>query len=293
MTAQKMLPRPSSLVGGRDPANRIDAAFAALRGRGEAALIPFLTLGDPDMDTTLQLMRTVVLEGADIIELGVPFSDPTADGPVLQRSLDIGLRSGATLARALEVVHEFRRDCQVPVVLFGYYNPIFHYGLEAFARDAAAAGVDGLLVVDLPPEEAGELLQWTRPAGLHFVCLLAPTSGPDRVEVVLRHAAGFIYYVSVTGVTGVKVIRPAEVRPTVLALRQRTPLPIGVGFGISTAEHAAAVAEFADAVVVGSALMRLVDVHRSDGHLVSEVGSLVRRLKRAIVSVRPPAATHA
>jgi|DewCreStandDraft_1066081.scaffolds.fasta_scaffold04711_4 tryptophan synthase alpha chain len=266
--------------------NRIDRCFAALRARGEAALVPFLTLGDPSVEMTLELMHAVEQEGADLIELGVPFSDPTADGPVLQRSLEIGLQAGGTLPRALEVVQQFRRHSDVPVVLYGYYNPIFRYGVEAFARDAASAGVDGLLVVDLPPEEAEELLQWTRPAGLHFVCLLAPTSGPDRVEVVLRHAAGFIYYVSVTGVTGVKVIRPAEVRPAVLALRERTHLPIGVGFGISTAEHAAAVAEFADAVVVGSALMRLVDLHREQEDMVPQVASLVRRLKHAILEVR-------
>ncbi|MCX8073242.1 MAG: tryptophan synthase subunit alpha [Candidatus Binatia bacterium] len=266
--------------------NRIDRVFDALRAQGEVALVPFLTLGDPDLETTLLLMRKVEEAGADLIELGVPFSDPTADGPVLQHSLEIGLRAGATLPRALEVVQEFRRHSDTPIVLYGYYNPIFRYGLEAFARDAARAGVDGLLVVDLPPDEAGELLQWTRPAGIHFVCLLAPTSGPERVQVVLQHAAGFIYYVSVTGVTGVKPVQPWEVRPVVLSLRERTALPIGVGFGISTAEQAAAVAEFADAVVVGSAIMRLVDQHRGSRGLADEVTSFVRRLKSAVKDVR-------
>lgn len=266
--------------------NRIDRVFARLRLRGETALIPFLTLGDPSLDSTLALMRKVEEAGADLIELGVPFSDPTADGPVLQHSLEVGLRAGASLPRALEVVQEFRRGSETPVVLYGYYNPIFRYGLEAFARDAAAAGIDGLLVVDLPPDEAEELLQWTRPAGLHFVCLLAPTSGPDRIQVVLRHAAGFIYYVSVTGVTGVKPIQPWEVRPVILALRQKTKLPIGVGFGISTAEQARAVAEFADAVVVGSAIMRLVDQHRDQGDFEEVVTDFVRRLKEATVAVK-------
>ncbi len=270
--------------------NRIDEVFAALRQRGEVGLIPFLTLGDPSVEATLTLMRKVEEAGADLIELGVPFSDPTADGPVLQHSLEVGLRSGATLTRALELVQQFRRSSQTPIVLYGYYNPIFRYGLEAFARDAAAAGIDGLLVVDLPPDEADELLQWTRPAGLHFVCLLAPTSGPERIRLVLQHAAGFIYYVSVTGVTGVKPIQPWEVRPVILALRQETELPIGVGFGISTAEQAAAVAAFADAVVVGSALMRLVDQHRDQSDVDEVVAQFVRRLKEATRNVKRPLA---
>lgn len=264
--------------------NRIDRKFAQLRQEGRAALIPFLTLGDPSVDATQRLMQTVEEAGADLVELGVPFSDPTADGPVLQYSLQRGLRSGATLQTALGVVAEFRRSSELPIVLYGYYNPIFHYGVEAFARDAAQAGVDGILVVDLPPEEAGELLRWTAPAGIHFVCLLAPTSGPERVRVVLRHAAGFIYYVSVTGVTGAKPIQPAEVRPVVLRLRQQTHLPIGVGFGISTVEQAAAVAEFADAVVVGSALMRIVCEHDiRDGQ--AAVGNFVRSLRVGIDGV--------
>lgn len=264
--------------------NRMDRTFARLRQEGRAALIPFLTLGDPTIDATRRLLHIVDEAGADLIELGVPFSDPTADGPVLQYSLERGLRSGATLQSAFGVVAEFRRTSDTPIILYGYYNPIFHYGLEAFARDAAQAGIDGILVVDLPPEEAGELLQYTVPAGIHFVCLLAPTSGPERVRVVLRHAAGFIYYVSVTGVTGAKPIQPAEVRPIVIGLRQRTELPIGVGFGISTVEQAAAVAEFADAVVVGSALMRIVHENEA-GDLERSVADFVRSLRAGIDGV--------
>jgi tryptophan synthase alpha chain len=259
--------------------NRIDQTFRRLRAQREAALIPFFTAGDPDLETTRDLMLVAVESGADALELGVPFSDPTADGPVLQRSAEIGLRAGASLARALEVVAEFRQESQVPVILYGYYNPIFRYGPQRFAADAGQAGVDGILVVDLPPEEAEELLVWTRPAGIHFVFLLAPTSGPDRVRKVLRHAAGFIYYVSVTGVTGVRPMMPASVGPAVERLRQMTTLPIGVGFGISTPEQAAAVAEFADAAVVGSAIMRVVDAHRHTGRLVNEVGTFISHLK--------------
>ncbi|HVM96851.1 MAG TPA: tryptophan synthase subunit alpha [Candidatus Acidoferrales bacterium] len=259
--------------------NRIDATFTRLRSKKQAALVAFLTLGDPDVDTTRELMRAAVENGADLLEIGVPFSDPTADGPVLQRSLDIGLRAGASLTRAFEVVAEFRQSSQVPVILYGYYNPIFHYGGERFASDARKAGVDGVLVVDLPPEEAAELLQWTKPAGVHFVCLLAPTTGPERVRTILKRAAGFVYYVSVTGVTGVRPMQADRVRPVIERLRQQTKVPIGVGFGISTPEQAAEVTQFADAAVVGTAIMRIVDEQRGSSNLVQSVGSFIRRLK--------------
>lgn len=259
--------------------NRIDDVFQRLRARRQSALIPFLTAGDPDLDGTRELMRAAADSGADLIELGVPFSDPTADGPVLQRSAEIGLAAGASLPRVLEIVAEFRRESSVPIILYGYYNPIFRYGAERFATDAQRAGVDGLLVVDLPPEEVGELLPSLRAAQIHFIFLLAPTSGPDRVRKVLRHASGFLYYVSVTGVTGVRPMLADAVRPAIERLRQSTALPIGVGFGISTPEQAAAVAAFADAAIVGSAIMRIVDAHRGTPNVVVEVGGFVRRLK--------------
>ncbi len=265
--------------------NRIDQTLRALRGAGKAALIPFLTAGDPDMDTTGELMRAAVANGADLLEIGVPFSDPTADGPTLQKSLEIGLRSGASLGRILELVTEFRRESEIPIVLYGYFNPIFHYGCERFAADAKQAGVDGLLVVDLPPEEAEELLTWTRRAGLHFVFLLAPTTGEERARRILKHASGFVYYVSVTGVTGVRPIPIQEVGDAVARLREMTRLPIGIGFGIATPEQAAAVARFADAAIVGSAIMRLVDANRGKPQLVSEVGEFVRKLKEAVASI--------
>jgi tryptophan synthase alpha chain len=264
--------------------NRIDQTFRELRREHRAALIPFLTLGDPDLATTRELMHAAVDAGADLLEIGVPFSDPTADGPVLQRSLEIGLRAGASLPRALELVADFRSASQVPVILYGYYNPIHRYGVERFGPDARDAGVDGLLVVDLPPEEAGELLVCTRAAGVHVIFLLTPTSGPDRVRKVLAHAAGFVYYVSVTGVTGVRPMIAEAVRPAVESLRASTSLPIGVGFGITTPAQAAAVATFADAVVVGSAVMRIVDNERGSSTLVFEVGNFIRRLKEAMRS---------
>ncbi len=266
--------------------NRIDQTFRALRERHDAALIPFFTAGDPDLDTTAELMRVAAENGADLIELGVPFSDPTADGPVLQHSADVALRAGASLPRVLELVSEFRRESQLPIILYGYFNPILHYGLERFARDAATAGIDGVLVVDLPPEEVQELLPHLERAGIHFIFLLAPTSGPDRVRKVLRHAHGFLYYVSVTGVTGVQPMLAESVRPVVERLRQSTSLPIGVGFGISTPEQAAAVSAFADAVVLGSAIMRIVDGSADRGATVSAVGAFIRRLKDAMRACR-------
>jgi tryptophan synthase alpha chain len=259
--------------------NRIDVTFRALRAQRRSALIPFLTIGDPDLDTTRELMRVAVESGADLLELGMPFSDPTADGPVLQHSIEIGLRAGASLPRAFELVADFRRESEVPVILYGYYNPIFHYGLDRFAADASRAGIDGILVVDLPPDESEELVRWTKPAGVHFICLLAPTSGADRVHTILKHAAGFLYYVSVTGVTGAKPMQASEVRPVVDRLRQHTGLPIGVGFGISTPEQAAAVAQFADAAVVGSAIMRIVEAQRERQDVVREVGVFLHGLK--------------
>jgi tryptophan synthase alpha chain len=272
--------------------NRIDDTFRALRAARRAALIPFLIAGDPDLETTRELMHVAVESGADLLELGVPFSDPTADGPLLQRSAEVGRTAGASLPRVLELVADFRRASALPVVLYGYYNPIFHYGPERFAADARQAGVDGVLVVDLPPEEAMELLAWTRPAGIHFIFLLTPTSDVARVRRVLRYAAGFLYYVSVTGVTGVRPMVVEAVRPAIERLRQVTKLPIGVGFGITTAAQAAAVAEFADAVIVGSAIMRVVDAQRGSARVVPEVGVFIRQLKEAI-DQRPAPVTPA
>ena len=265
--------------------NRIDAVFRNLRQRGTAALIPFLTAGDPDLDSTRAFMRAAAENGADLLELGVPFSDPTADGPVLQRSLQIGLKAGASLPRVLEVVSDFRRESQVPIILYGYYNPIFHYGPERFAADACKAGVDGLLVVDLPPEEVEELLPHLRQVGLHFIFLLAPTSGPDRVRKVLRQAGGFVYYVSVTGVTGARKHFEDHLRAQVDRVRRVTRLPVGVGFGVSTPEQAAWIASFADAVVVGSALVQVIEKAPGWRKKAEGAGAFVARLKRAMKRV--------
>ncbi len=262
--------------------SRISAVFDALRQRGETALIPFVMAGDPDLETTLQLMFAAAENGADLIEIGVPFSDPTADGPVLQRSAERALRHRTSMPAVLEMVQRFRRSSQLPVILFGYYNPIYRYGGERFAADARQAGVDGCLVVDLPPEEADELQCWTDPAGIDMIFLLAPTSGPERVDMVLRRAHGFVYYVSLTGVTGARAVLPEQLHAAVDALQERTSIPIGVGFGISSPQQAAAVGAFADAVIVGSALMKLVEDHAVDGTAVERVGSFVRDLKEPL-----------
>lgn len=262
--------------------SRLGPVLEALRARGETALVPFIMAGDPDLDTTLRLILAAEEAGADAIEIGVPFSDPTADGPVLQRSAERAIKKGVSLPRVLGMVKELRRHSQMPVILFGYFNPIFHYGPERFARDAVAAGADGCLVVDLPPEEADELQQYTDPCGLDFIFLLAPTSGPERVTEISRRARGFVYYVSLTGVTGARTTLPENLEAAVAKLRRHTRLPIGVGFGISTPEQAAAVASFADVVIVGSALMRRVEEDVGQGHAVDAVAKFLRSLKDAI-----------
>ena len=239
--------------------SRVAEVLAARAARGQAALIPYLTAGDPALSMTPALVRAAVDAGADLIELGVPFSDPMADGPVLQRSAARGVAGGTSLPRVLETVAEIRRHVATPIVLFGYYNPFFRYGVDAIARDAAAVGVDGLLCVDLPPEEAGDLRPPLRAAGLDLIALLAPTTPPSRVRRIAQTASGFLYFVSVLGVTGARATLPEELPALVGAVREVTDLPVGVGFGVQTPEQARWIAGFADAVIVGSAIQRLVE----------------------------------
>ncbi|MFN8642216.1 MAG: tryptophan synthase subunit alpha [Candidatus Binatia bacterium] len=263
--------------------SRIDETFTALRQRGEAALVPFFMAGDPDLATTPRLLRAVAEAGADIIELGVPFSEPTADGPVIQRCGARALQHGAAMRPVLEMVAELRRDgLATPIVLFGYYNPIFRYGPARLVADAVRAGIDALLVIDLPPEEADELWQPARRAGLDIVFLLAPTSDRRRVKAVLAKTSGFVYFVSMTGITGSRAIDVPDVERLVRNLRPQCSLPIGVGFGISTPEHAAAVAAYADAVVVGSALVRLIESEGNSPQLLRSVAGFIRSLKDAV-----------
>jgi tryptophan synthase alpha chain len=266
--------------------NRIAAKFEELRARNEAALVPFVVAGDPDLDSTRRLILELEARGADLIELGVPFSDPMADGPANQRALARGLGAGASLAAILSMVSELRRESQIPLVLFGYYNPIFHYGVERLTADAAKAGIDALLVIDLPPEEAGELKPSARANGLDVILLLAPTTPIERAQKIARSASGFIYYVSVAGVTGARASLPTDLREHIDALRAVTDIPLGVGFGISTPEQAGEVASFADAVVVGSAISLIIEKHGKDSGMAGAVGDLVAAMKSAMRSAR-------
>jgi tryptophan synthase alpha chain len=259
--------------------SRLAGTFSRLRARGERALVVYFTAGDPSLGDTHRLVLEAARQGADVVELGVPFSDPLADGPVNQRAAARAIAGGTTLARVLETVAEIRRACDVPVVLFTYYNPVLAFGLESFARTAEKAGVDGVLVVDLPPEEADPLAAQAGPAGLDMVHLLAPTSGPRRVKLVARRSQGFIYVVSLTGVTGVRAELPADLGNQIRTLRLVTTKPLCVGFGISRPDQAQAVGRLADGVVVGSAIVRLVEERADASSLVKDVGEFIAALK--------------
>jgi len=267
---------------------RIEERFTALKKEGRTAFVAYLTAGDPDLEATKKLIPALEAAGVDIIEIGVPFSDPTADGPVIQAASQRALKRGATLKKILAVIAELRRTSGIPIVLFGYYNPILSYGPERFAADAAASGVDGILIVDLPPEEADELRRFTDPAGLAFITLIAPTTDPQRARRILRRATGFVYYISITGVTGTAVPRPDDVRRDVKRLQGMTALPVAVGFGISTPAQAATIAPLADGVVVGSALVRLIGAKGGSGDLIPAAASFAAEIRRAIDAASPP-----
>src|SRR5947207_5405534 len=235
---------------------RIDKRFAALKAEGRAALVTFITAGDPDAETSLAIAMALPAAGADVIELGIPFTDAMADGPAVQAAGLRALHAGQTMVKTLALVRDFRTgDDETPIVLMGYYNPIYIYGNDRFLDDAKAAGVDGLIVVDLPPEEDEELCLPTLKAGLNFIRLATPTTDDNRLPTVLNHTSGFVYYVSITGITGAAAPDTAKVTAAVARIKRHTKLPVAVGFGVKTAEHARAIAEGADGVVVGSALV--------------------------------------
>ncbi len=266
--------------------SRLEAKFIELKKRREPALIPFVTAGDPDLKTTFRLLRVLEKNGADAIELGVPFSDPMADGPTIQRASERALKRGVSLSHVLKMVREFRRQSDIPLILFGYYNPFFRYGLDRFTREAKAAGVDGILCVDLPPEESGELRKWADGRGLDLIFLLTPTSGCERIRLVASRGRGFIYYVSVTGVTGARRRFEDDLPAQVARVRHATSLPVGVGFGISTPEQAAWVSTFADAAVVGSALIETIEKAKGASEKLKRAGSFVSRMKRSMRRIR-------
>ena len=262
--------------------SNISATLNALKGQGKKALVTFITAGDPDLDTSEKIVHTLIESGVDLIELGFPFSDPMADGPTIQLASERALGSGTTLRGVIKMVARIRQHSNIPIILMGYYNPVFCYGPDLFARDAAAAGVDGLLLVDLPPEEAGELHPLLKAAGVDLITLLAPTTGAARSAQLAAAGEGFLYYVSMTGVTGSKQVDADAIAASVRELKEQSPVPVAVGFGISTPEDAGAVAGIADAVVVGSALVKLIAEKSSSPDLLAAVGAFARALKKAI-----------
>ena len=262
--------------------SRIRQTFEGLNKAGRKALIPFITAGYPDISTTEKFIFQLERSGADLIELGVPFSDPMADGPVIQAASEHSLRKGTTLKKILDLVKRVRKKTELPILLMGYYNPFFTFGLEKFADEAKKAGVDGVLVVDLPPEEAGALKAETDRTGLDLIFLLAPTSDATRIKRIAKNASGFIYYVSLTGVTGVRSQLDKDIRNQVVQIKKQSNLPVGIGFGISTPEQAKRVAHWADAVVVGSAIIKIIENSTTPEASIKNVGQFVRGLKRAI-----------
>ncbi len=273
-------------------ATRIDHRFAALKAEGRAGLVTFITAGDPDHETSLALLKGLPAAGADVIELGMPFTDPMADGPAIQAAGLRALNNGARMTRTLDMVREFRKgDDETPVVLMGYYNPVYSYGVERFLADAKAAGVDGLIVVDLPPEEDTELCVPALNAGVNFIRLTTPTTDDARMPAVLANTSGFVYYVSVTGITGAGSASAGAIDEAVARLRRHTDLPLAVGFGITTPEAAAAVARVADAAVVGSAIVRQVELNldaegKPTAALVPNVLDFVRALAQGVRTAR-------
>ena len=259
--------------------NRIDRCFAELKKRNEKALVCFLTSGDPSFEATTKLVTRIVECGADIVELGIPFSDPLADGPSIQAASFRALQAGATVRGVLDNVKEIRTRCDAPIVLMTYFNPVNMYGLEEFARNAAKAGADGVIMTDLPPEEASEWKLAADKADLATIFLLAPTSTKDRIELAANMASGLIYCVSRTGVTGARSEVPVELKDLVDTIKAASNLPVVVGFGISSREHVNHVMQFADGAVVGSALVNVIADYAGSDDLIERAGEFVRNLK--------------
>jgi tryptophan synthase alpha chain len=261
---------------------RIEARFAALRAEGRKAFVAYVMAGDPDPETSMQIVRGLPGAGVDVIELGMPFTDPMADGPTIQLAGQRALEGGQTLQKTLDMVTAFRQgDAETPIVLMGYYNPIYSRGVARFLQDAVAAGVDGLIVVDLPPEEDAELCLPAREAGLNFIRLATPTTDDRRLPKVLTNTSGFFYYVSITGITGAAAAEAADVAPDVARIKAATDLPVIVGFGIRTPETAEAIAGVADGAVVGSAIVKMIEERRPVPEILGFVKGLADGAHRA------------
>jgi len=267
---------------------RIEKRFSDLKVQGRSALITFTTAGDPDYDTALTILRGLPAAGADIIELGMPFSDPMADGPAIQAASIRARAGGMTVRKTLQMVRDFRVEDKVtPIILMGYYNPVYIYGVDAFLADALDAGVDGLIIVDLPPEEDNEFAIPAKAAGMGCIHLATPTTDPARLDHILRNGSGFLYYVSITGITGTAAPDLGPVKAAVDMIRQQTDLPVAVGFGIKTPENAQNFAKFADAVVVGSAIVNIIQSNidqegLANPELTSRVLDFVKSLSRSV-----------
>ncbi|MDH4028818.1 MAG: tryptophan synthase subunit alpha [Nitrospirota bacterium] len=255
--------------------NRIDQVFKQIKRENRKALIPYIMAGDPDLGSTKDLVLDLESAGADIIELGVPFSDPLADGPTIQRAAERSLQQGTTLRKVLALVKEIRRHTRIPLVLMTYYNPVFRFGIERFAEEAVRAGVDGTIIPDLIPDEADDFIRAAKQHGLDTVFLLAPTSTPDRIRKVTKAATGFIYYVSITGITGSKLSMSSAMKNTLEAVKKSSNKPVAVGFGISNPAEASAAAKLADGVIIGSAIVKMIAQGKS-------VNSFVKNIRKAI-----------
>ena len=254
---------------------RIDATFARLKSQGKKAFVAYVMAGDPDYETSLEIVKGLPGVGVDIIELGMPFTDPMADGPTIQLAGQRALEAGQTLEKTLEIARELRKeDDETPIVMMGYYNPIYNRGIDQFLSDAKQAGIDGLIVVDLPPEEDAELCIPAQNAGLNFIRLATPTTDGRRLPTVLRNTSGFVYYVSITGITGSAEAQADDVGPEVARIKSATDLPVIVGFGIKTPEASRAIASVADGAVVGSAIVKLIEEKRSVPEVLSFVNGL-------------------
>jgi tryptophan synthase alpha chain len=266
--------------------NRIEAMFAEKARSGQRAFIPYITAGFPDLDRTEQILLLLAEKGADLIELGVPFSDPIADGPTIQKASADALAAGASVVKILGLVGRVRRRTEVPLLLFSAFNPLFHYGLSKIADEAKAAGADGFLVPDLPPEESADFEAICRERDIPLIYLVAPTTPPERREMIARRARGFIYYISLKGVTGERASLAADLEQEVAELRRHTTLPIAVGFGISRPEHVREVARFAEGIVVGSAIVKKIEELRNDPQWQAKLGEFVASLASAAHIIR-------
>jgi tryptophan synthase alpha chain len=265
------------------PSSRLDLTFQRLKAAGKKALITYLMAGDPSLVETEQLILELEKAGADIVELGVPFSDPIADGPIIQQAAERALRSGTTLRGVLSMVRRLRTQSQIPLVFMAYYNSIHAFGPERFCREAAAVGLDGLIVPDMPPDESGPLQEPAAAAGLQLIFLLAPTSTAERRAYVARHSQGFVYYVSLTGITGATLGQVSDIARNVEQIRRLSNTPIAVGFGITTPRDAAEVSAIADGVIVGSALVKQIAAGQQQQGLAARVSGFVQSLKSAMV----------